>query len=160
MRSISIESSTPFTPRSSVEQGWGCRYADPSSMLTAASCGRRRTSLGAPYFSSPCRRTTTHKLSSIGVPGCRAERRHRSRSRALNPSVKLQQASHMIWWRWLMISPTWVLYGLTCITRGRCGSLRPTPWRTSTAYLLPVSRRTRTIPSTQRTVSRLHEDSS
>jgi len=46
--------------------------------------------------------------------------------------------------------PLWTLrvipHGLTRITRGRCGSLRPTPWRTSTAYLLPVSRRTRTIP--------------
>ncbi|MGY3288236.1 signal transduction histidine kinase [Bradyrhizobium sp. LM3.6] len=44
-----------------------------------ASCGRKRTSLAALYFSSTCRRITAHELSPIGVPGCRAERRHRSR---------------------------------------------------------------------------------
>ena len=47
-------SSTPFTPRRPVEQAWGCRYAAPSSMLMGASCGRKRMSLVAPYFSSPC----------------------------------------------------------------------------------------------------------
>src|SRR5215467_2569857 len=76
MRSISIESSTPFTPRSPVEQGWGCLYAAPLSMLMGASCGRKRTNLAAPYLSSPCRRRKrTHEFPSIGVRGCRAERR-------------------------------------------------------------------------------------
>ncbi|XUJ35185.1 histidine kinase dimerization/phospho-acceptor domain-containing protein [Bradyrhizobium japonicum] len=80
IRSTSIESSTPFTPRSPVEQGWGCRYAVPSSKHMEASCGRKRTNLAAPYFSLPCRRTTTYELSSIGVPDRRAERTHRSRT--------------------------------------------------------------------------------
>src|SRR5215471_9408730 len=54
IRRISIESSTPSTPRSPVEQGWGCRYAAPSLRLMGASYGRKRTSLAAPCFSSPC----------------------------------------------------------------------------------------------------------
>src|SRR5262249_38398640 len=36
--------------------------------------------------------------------------------------------------------------GCTRMTWGRCGSLRPAPGRTFPLYLLPVSRRTRTIP--------------
>ena len=80
---------------------WGDRYlADPEGSPLSVShreCGapvqvqlrcaqghevaprQVRTSPAAPYFSSPCRRTTIHELSSIGLPGCRAERRHRSR---------------------------------------------------------------------------------
>src|SRR5215469_969094 len=54
IRGISIESSTPSTPRSPVEQAWGCRFAAPSSMLMGASCGREQTSLAVLHFSSPC----------------------------------------------------------------------------------------------------------
>ena len=64
IRCISIGSSTPSTPQSPVEQAWDCRFAAPSSMLIAASYGRKRTNPAAPYFSSRCRRPKrTHEFS-------------------------------------------------------------------------------------------------
>ena len=81
IRNISSAFSIPSTPQSPAEQGWGCRFAGLSSTAMGAGCGQRRMNLAGRYFSSPCRRPRrTHELSSIGVPGCRAERRHRSRS--------------------------------------------------------------------------------
>src|SRR5215813_5238151 len=54
IRRISIASSTPSTPPNPVEQGWGCQYAGPSSMLMEGSCGRKRTSRAALHFGSFC----------------------------------------------------------------------------------------------------------
>jgi hypothetical protein len=60
IRRISNESSKPSTPRSPVEQAWGCRYAVPSSLPLAvgAACGfslapsaRRSTGSHVPYES-------------------------------------------------------------------------------------------------------------
>src|SRR6516162_1690884 len=46
--------SRPSTPRNQVEREWGCRSAGRSSTPMGAGCGQMRTSLAAPYFSSPC----------------------------------------------------------------------------------------------------------
>src|SRR5262245_61760693 len=65
---ISIESSTPSTPRNPVEPAWAWRYAAPLSMLMAASCGRKQMSLAAPYSNSPFRRPKrTHACNVVAA---------------------------------------------------------------------------------------------
>ena len=67
IRNISSAFSSPSTPQRTAEWEWDCRFADPSSTPMGVGCGQMPMSLGAPYFSSPCRRRTmSHEFSSDG----------------------------------------------------------------------------------------------